>query len=103
MSNSDGESTMKNLTDKATYERLEKDLSAVKNDISALTEQLSDALDAFTGAARKKARRGYKQARANVDSVVSDVSDRGNAALDAARWQVDIAGTLYAARPHLAR
>jgi glycine cleavage system aminomethyltransferase T len=30
--------------------------------------------------------------------------DIGNdAALDAARWQVDIAGTLYAARPHLAR
>jgi len=28
-----------NLTDKATYERLEKDVTAVKNDISALTDQ----------------------------------------------------------------
>jgi ElaB/YqjD/DUF883 family membrane-anchored ribosome-binding protein len=85
MSSSDGENAMKNLADKATYERLEKDLSAVKNDISALAEQLSDALNAFTGTARKQARRGYKQARANVDSVVSDVSERGNAALDAAQ------------------
>lgn len=85
MSSSDGENGMKNLTDKATYERLEKDLSAVKNDISALTDQLSDALNTFTGTAKKQARRGYKQARANVDSVMSDVSERGNAAIEAAQ------------------
>ena len=85
MSSSDGENGMKNLTDKATYERLEKDLSAVKNDISALTDQLSDALNTFTGPAKKQARRGYKQARANVDSVMSDVSERGNAAIEAAQ------------------
>jgi ElaB/YqjD/DUF883 family membrane-anchored ribosome-binding protein len=85
MSNSDGEDAIKNLTDKATYERLEKDLSAVKNDISTLTDQISDALNTFTGTAKKQARRGYKQARENVDSVVSDVSERGNAALDAAQ------------------
>jgi len=85
MSSSDGENEMKNLTDKATYERFEKDLSAVKNDISALTDQLSDALNTFTGTARKQARRGYKQARANVDSVMSDVSERGNAAIEAAQ------------------
>ena len=91
MSSSDGENAMKNLTDKATYERLEKDLSAVKNDISALAEQLSDALNAFTGTARKQARRGYKQARANVDSLMSDAGKRGSEALDAAQ---DYAGTL---------
>ncbi|MBS0529495.1 MAG: DUF883 domain-containing protein [Proteobacteria bacterium] len=85
MSSSDGENAMKNLTDKATYERLEKDLSAVKNDISALTDQISDALNTFTGNARKQARRGYRQARENVDSVMSDVSERGNAAFDAAQ------------------
>jgi len=85
MSSSDGENAMKNLTDKATYERLEKDLSAVKNDISALTDQITDALNTFTGSATKQARRGYKQAKANVDSVMSDVSERGNAALDAAQ------------------
>lgn len=85
---SSSEDAVKNLMDKATYERLEKDLSAVKNDISALTDQVSDALDALTGTARKRARRGYKQARANVDSVLSDVSDRGNAAIDAAQSAV---------------
>ena len=30
-----------NLTDKATYERLQKDVIAVKNDIAALTEPVS--------------------------------------------------------------
>ena len=88
MSSSDGEDAMKNLMDKATYERLEKDLSAVKNDISSLTDQVSDALDALTGTARKRARRGYKQARANVDSVLSDVSERSNAAINAAQSAV---------------
>jgi ElaB/YqjD/DUF883 family membrane-anchored ribosome-binding protein len=85
MSNIDGESGMRNLTDKATYERLEKDVAAVKNDISALTDQITDALNAFTGTATKQARQGYKQARANVDSVMSDAQDRGSAALDAAQ------------------
>src|SRR5665213_3231824 len=85
MSSTDGEAGMKNLTDKATYERLEKDLSAVKNDISALTDQISDALNTFTGSAKKQARRGYKQARANVDNALSDVSERGNAAIEAAQ------------------
>jgi ElaB/YqjD/DUF883 family membrane-anchored ribosome-binding protein len=82
---SDGEDAMKNLTDKATYERLEKDLSAVKNDISALADQVSDALGALTGTAKKQTRRGYRQAKTNVDSVLSDVSERGNAAIDAAQ------------------
>ena len=56
----------RNLTDKATYERLEKDVTAVKNDIAALTEQITDALNNFAGTAGKQARRGYKQARASA-------------------------------------
>ena len=85
MSSTDGEFGLKNLTDRATYERLEKDLAAVKNDISALTAQITNALDSFAGTAGKQARRGYKQARANVDSAVDDLSDRGSAAMDAAQ------------------
>src|SRR5665213_2809089 len=85
MSSTDGEAGMRNLTDKATYERLEKDLAAVKNDISALTDQITDALNAFAGSAGKQARRGYKQARANVDSAVDDMSERGSAMMDAAQ------------------
>jgi ElaB/YqjD/DUF883 family membrane-anchored ribosome-binding protein len=85
MSSTDGEIGMKNLKDKATYERLEKDVAAVKSDITALTEQITDALNSFAGTAQKQARRGYKQARANVDSAVDDISARGSAAMDAAQ------------------
>jgi ElaB/YqjD/DUF883 family membrane-anchored ribosome-binding protein len=80
---------MKNLTDKAQervqYERLEKDVAAVKHDISALTDQITDVLNSFAGTAQKQARRGYKQARANVDSAVDDISERGSAVMDAAQ------------------
>ena len=84
MSSNEAEDKIRDLLDKATYQRLEKDLSAVKNDISALTDQITDALNAFTGEAGKQARRGIKQARSRADSVMSDVSERGNAAYDAA-------------------
>src|ERR1700680_1488733 len=83
MSSTNGDAGMRNLTDKATYDRLEKDVAAVKNDIAALTDQITDALNSFTGAAQKQARRGYKQARANVDSAVDDLSERGSAMMDA--------------------
>jgi ElaB/YqjD/DUF883 family membrane-anchored ribosome-binding protein len=91
MSSADGEDAMKNMTDKATYERLQKDVEAVKNDISALTEQLSDALNAFTRSTQKQARRTYKQTRADVDTFVDDASKKGAAALEAAQ---DAAATL---------
>jgi ElaB/YqjD/DUF883 family membrane-anchored ribosome-binding protein len=91
---------MRNLADKATqqaseqartqqarteYERLEKDVTAVKNDIAALTEQITDALNSFAGTAQKQARRSYKQARANVDSTVDDLTERSGAMMDAAQ------------------
>ena len=85
MSSTDGEIGMRNMTDKATYERLEKDVTAVKNDISALTDQITDALNSFAGTAKKQARRGYKQARATADSAVDDMSERGSAMMDAAQ------------------
>ena len=77
MSSINGEMGMQDMTDKATYERLEKDVASVKNDISALADQITDALNTIAGTARKQARRGYKNARANVDSVVDDLSERG--------------------------
>jgi ElaB/YqjD/DUF883 family membrane-anchored ribosome-binding protein len=85
MSSTDGEIGMRNMTDKATRERLEKDVAAVRNDIAALTDQITDALNTFAGSARKQARRGYKEARANVDQAVSDAQDRGGAMMDAAQ------------------
>ncbi len=56
----------------------------MKNDISALTEQITDALNAFAGSAGKQARRSYRDARANVDSAVDDMSERGSAMMDSA-------------------
>jgi len=79
-----GEMGMQDMTDKATYERLEKDVTSVKNDISALADQITDALNTLAGTASKQARRGYKNARANVDSVVDDLSDRSSAMMGAA-------------------
>ena len=88
MSSTDGEIGMKDLSDKATQqrleERLEKDVAAVKNDIAALTDQITDALNSFAGTARTQARRGYKQARENVDATVDDMTERGSAMMDAA-------------------
>ena len=80
-----GEMGMQDMTDKATYERLEKDVTSVKNDISALADQITDALNTLAGTASKQARRGYKNARANVDSVVDDLSERSGAMMGAAQ------------------
>jgi ElaB/YqjD/DUF883 family membrane-anchored ribosome-binding protein len=76
---------MSDLSDNATYQRLEKDVSTVKSDIAALTDQITDALNTFAAQAGKQARKGYKQARANVDSALDDASERGSAMFDAAQ------------------
>jgi ElaB/YqjD/DUF883 family membrane-anchored ribosome-binding protein len=85
MSNTDSGIGWKNMTDKATYERLEKDVSAVKNDIAALTDQITDVLNSFAGTAGKQARKGYRQARANAESAMDDMSERGSAMMGAAQ------------------
>jgi ElaB/YqjD/DUF883 family membrane-anchored ribosome-binding protein len=91
MSMTDGETGSRDWTDKATRERLEKDVTAVKSDIAALTEQITDALNTFANSAGKQARRGYRQARDNMDSTLDDVSERGSAMMGAAQ---DAYGTI---------
>jgi ElaB/YqjD/DUF883 family membrane-anchored ribosome-binding protein len=76
---------MRDWTDKATRERLEKDVAAVKNDIAELTEQITDALNTFARSAGKQARHGYRQARENVDSAFDDMSERGASMMGAAQ------------------
>jgi ElaB/YqjD/DUF883 family membrane-anchored ribosome-binding protein len=85
MSSNEGEKAMQGLAESETYERLQKDVDAVKDDISKLADQLSDALDTFTAAARKQTRRGAKQARTNLEGLMSDATEKGNAALAAAQ------------------
>ena len=91
MPSGEGEDAMKGLTDKANYERLQKDVDALKHDISNLADQITDALNALAGSAQKQARRGYKHARSNVDAVVSDLSKDSSAAIEQAQ---DAAATL---------
>jgi ElaB/YqjD/DUF883 family membrane-anchored ribosome-binding protein len=85
MSSNTGEDVMRGLADKATYERLQKDVQAVKDDISKLAGQLSDAVDTLTNSTRKQARNGFKHARSNVDAIVSEATKKGNAAIAAAQ------------------
>jgi ElaB/YqjD/DUF883 family membrane-anchored ribosome-binding protein len=84
MSSTDGETLMRGKAGDA-YDRLEKDVTSVKDDIAVLTDKITDALNAVAGIAKKQARRGYKQARANVDSAVGDLSERSGAVMDAAQ------------------
>jgi ElaB/YqjD/DUF883 family membrane-anchored ribosome-binding protein len=73
------------MADTLNFDRLQKDLRAVKNDISALTEQLTDILNSYSEKASKEARRGFKQARARADEMSSDWSERGMAVYEDAR------------------
>jgi ElaB/YqjD/DUF883 family membrane-anchored ribosome-binding protein len=73
------------MTDQANLERLQKDFEAVKKDVSNLAQQLTESLNSLAGTAQTRARRGYNQARAQVDAAVSDAADRGSAALDMAQ------------------
>ena len=80
-----GEDVVKDLTDNASYDRLQKELESVKADISSLASQIGTALNDLTGNAQRQARRTFRQAKANIDGVVSDMSKHGSAALDAAQ------------------
>ena len=51
MSSINGEVGMQDMTDKANDEGLEKDMANVKNDISALADQITDALNTLAGTA----------------------------------------------------
>jgi len=77
--------SLKDLTDNPNYDRLAKDVTAVKTDIAALTDQITEALNSFAGTAKTQARRGYKQARANVDAALDEASERGGAVMGAAQ------------------
>ena len=71
--------------DDKAYTRREKDLTAVKADIAHLSQQVSEAVNALGAVAQGEAWRGLRNARANVDSVMSDASDRAGAAATAAQ------------------
>jgi ElaB/YqjD/DUF883 family membrane-anchored ribosome-binding protein len=78
------DATQATADDKA-YARLEKDLTAVKNDIARLSQQISEAVSALGAVAQGQARHGLRNARAKVDSVMSDASDGASVVASAAQ------------------
>jgi ElaB/YqjD/DUF883 family membrane-anchored ribosome-binding protein len=80
-----------------------KDLTAVKNDIAHLSQQIADAVNALGAAAQSQTRRGLRRARSNVDSVMSDASDKAgvvaSAAQDAAASVGDTLAEVIQERP----
>ena len=70
---------------RATAEDTAYDLSAVKADIARLSQQIADVVSTFGSLAKGQARRGLRQARANVDTLVSEASDRAEAVANAAQ------------------
>jgi ElaB/YqjD/DUF883 family membrane-anchored ribosome-binding protein len=72
-------------SDKADHDRLEKNISAAKDDITHLAQQIADAVNALAGLAQRRAKRRYKDARANVDTALSSASERASGATGAAQ------------------
>jgi ElaB/YqjD/DUF883 family membrane-anchored ribosome-binding protein len=60
----------------AAYDRLEKDITVVKSDIATLSQQITEAISSLADLAQKQTKRGLKNARDNVDSILSDASER---------------------------
>lgn len=89
MSSTDAEALLREKVGEASYDRLKKDITAARNEIAALAAQISESLNSAAGSAKSRARQGYRQARDKVDSAVSDLSERGGAAANAAQDAAD--------------
>ncbi len=76
------------LDDRPSLDRLQKDVEAVKADISKLTRQVTSVINDLAELAQRRARRKYDQARSNVDAIVTDVKHQGHAMLDVAQDSV---------------
>ena len=85
MSDDDAHNASEEGSDKAAHDRLEKDVTAVKDDITHLAQQIADAVNSLAGLAQRRAKRRYKSARANVDSALSSASERASGATGAAQ------------------
>ncbi len=70
---------------KDAAQRVEKDLTAVKNEIAHLSQQIAEAVSALAAAAQSQGRRSLRHARADVDSAVSGASDSAGAVTNAAQ------------------
>ncbi len=72
------------VVDDETNTRLDKEMRVAKNAMGGLSQQIAEAASDLGAVARAQAKRGLRNARANVDSVAADASDRISATADAA-------------------
>jgi ElaB/YqjD/DUF883 family membrane-anchored ribosome-binding protein len=71
--------------DDNAFARLEKEMAKMKDAIGDLSDQISDAASDIGAVAQEQARRGLKHARANIESVANDASDRLGVVADRAQ------------------
>lgn len=64
---------------------MKDDVTAMKDDIARLSQQIADAINTFSAIAKSETKRGFQRARANVDAVASEATDRAGAVADAAQ------------------
>ena len=60
----------------SVYARLEMDLTAVKNDVAYLSQQISEAVNALGAVAQSRARRGLRNGGQSVVSLMTVAPDR---------------------------
>lgn len=82
--------------DDSVYARLEKDLTAVKNDVAHLSRQLSKAVNALGAVAQRQARRGLRNAGQSVVSLIPVAPDRTVTVENVARDAVSPVGETLA-------
>jgi ElaB/YqjD/DUF883 family membrane-anchored ribosome-binding protein len=74
------------------FARLEKEMANMRDAIGGLSDQISDAASDIGSVAQDQARRGYKNARANMGSMVNDASDRLGVVANRAQSQASSVG-----------
>jgi ElaB/YqjD/DUF883 family membrane-anchored ribosome-binding protein len=78
--------------DDSAFARLEKEMANMRDAIGGLSDQISDAANDIGAVAQDQARRGLKQARANMGSMVNDASDRLGVVANRAQSQASSLG-----------
>jgi ElaB/YqjD/DUF883 family membrane-anchored ribosome-binding protein len=78
---------VKNFTTEAANQAasFEEELMAAKNDVARLSAQIAAAVKALGEIAKNQTKRSARDARHNVDAIVSAASDRAGVATDVAQ------------------
>jgi ElaB/YqjD/DUF883 family membrane-anchored ribosome-binding protein len=82
----------RNVANDDPFTRLDKEITAMKNAIGDLSEQVADAASDIGAVAQSQARRGLKNARSHVNAMMSDASDRVGVVANVAQTQASSIG-----------